>query len=413
MDTSATTNADSEPIDVAVITQFFPPEGQGGGHRWKKFIQHHEDCDLHYRVICPPPTYPYGEFERTFRPWTTDSIDGIPVTRLWTYQPDSETGSFGRILNYGVFAVFATFYMLVNFWRYDCVVTMSTPHTTFLPGIIAKILGRAWVLDVFDLWLDNAVDLEYVDKASFGYRFVAQLESLAMTRADQISVLTPTMAQYYQDKYEVDAARFTAIPFGVDKDLFPPSVDRDPKDRLIYVGNLGTFYALQPYIRAFARLDEQYELYFVGWGERREELEALCAELVIEDRVTFTGRVDRDEIPGLLAKSALNIVPLKTELELDYARPTKLLEGMAIGVPYVASPLQEIERVTEHSGAGNVVDNDPDLLVDAMERILSNEPLQREMGENGVNFIDAEHRWPVVSARMEDVIIRATRTEGS
>lgn len=406
MSTADTVGSEGDPIDVAVITQFFPPEGQGGGHRWQQFIQHHDEDELRYRVICPPPTYPYGEFERTYRPWQTDTVDGIPVTRLWTYQPDADAGGLARILNYGVFSVFATLYVLVNFWRYDCVVTMSTPHTTFLPGAVAKLLGRTWVVDIFDLWLDNAVDLGYVDEESFGYRFVAWLETLAMTRADHLSVLTPTMARYYQEKHDVRADRFTAIPFGVDEELFAPALDRDPEPRIIYVGNLGTFYAFEPYLRAFARLDEEYELYFVGWGECREELEELCAELSIEDRVTFTGRVPREEIPELLATSALNWVPLETDYRLDYARPTKLLEGMAVGVPYVASPLQEIDVITEQSNAGLTTQNKPTAIAEAMETILSDAELQQEMGQRAVEFIEQEHRWDVLSNRMRDVLLK-------
>lgn len=407
--TSALNMADieTEVVDVAVITQFFPPEGQGGGHRWQKFIQHHDESELRYRVICPPPSYPYGEFEQTYRPWQTGCIDEIPITRLWTYQPDADAGSLERILNYAVFSVLATLYVVVNFWRYDCVVTMSTPHTTFLPGAVGKLLGRTWVVDIFDFWLDNAVDLGYVNEDTIGYRVVAWLERLAMTRADHVSVLTPTMARQYQNKHDVTSDRFTAIPFGVDEELFVPALDRDPDHRIIYVGNLGTFYAFEPYLQAFMQLDNKYELYFVGWGECREELERLCSELGIADRVTFTGRVPRERIPELLAESALNWVPLETDYRLDYARPTKLLEGMAVGVPYVASSLQEIDIITEQSGAGLAVENEPAAIAEAMEAILSDIELQRKMGRRAIEFTEQEHQWDVLSNRMQEVLIAA------
>ncbi len=394
---------------VLVITQFFPPEGQGGGHRWPKLIENCDD-DLEFRVVCPPPTYPFGDFEKTYRPWSSDEHDGIPVTRLWTYQPDEDAGSLDRILNYGVFSILSTLYIMVNFWRYDCVVTMSTPHTTFLPGVVAKLLGCTWIVDIFDLWLDNAADLDYIDESAVGFRVVAKLESIAMHHADQIIVLTPTMAEFYQDKHGVMDGRFTAIPFGVDEELFIPAVESDPEPRIIYVGNLGTYYAFDPYLKAFAKLDDRYELYVVGWGECRNELDHLCAELDIADRVTFTGRVPREEIPGFFASSALNIVPLETDYQLDYARPTKLLEGMAVGVPYVASQLEEIEVITEESGAGLVVENDPEKIAQGMDTILSDQELQREMGANAVAFIEQEHRWDVLSDRMQEVILTRTGT---
>lgn len=407
--TDTTDDRTDEPIDVAVITQFFPPEGQGGGHRWQKFIQHHDEDVLRYRVICPPPSYPFGEFDRSYRPWETETINGTRVTRLWTYQPGTDVGSLGRILNYGIFSVFATLYVLCNFWRYDCVVTMSTPHTTFLPGVVGNALGRTWIVDVFDLWLDNAADLEYVDEDALGYRFVAWLERVAFHRADHVVVLTPTMKELYLDKYDVDPDRLTPVPFGVDADLFAPALDREPEPRVTYVGNLGTFYAFEPYLRAFARLDDRYELDVVGWGEERDRLEQLCADLGIEDRVTFTGRVPREEVVEYLTRAALNWVPLETDYELDYARPTKLLEGMAVGTPYVASPLDEIEVVTEESEAGLVVENEPGDVAEAMELILSDEALRQRMAERAVEFVDSDHRWPSLSSRVRDVIVTANR----
>ncbi len=398
------TDTDTSSTDILVVTQFFPPEGQGGGHRWQKFVQQHADTELNYRVVCPPPSYPFGEFERTYRPYERDTVDGVPVTRLWTYQPDGDASDFARILNYGVFAVVATLYVLCTWWRYDCVVTMSTPHTTFLPGIVAKALGRRWIVDLFDTWLDNAVELDYVDEDSCGYRFVAWLERRAFHDGDHAIVLTPTMGKFYQEKYGVSQEQTTAVPFGVDRDLFTPKPDTADANRITYVGNLGTFYAFEPYLEAFARLDDRYELFVVGWGERRSELETLCVDLGIDDRVTFTGRVSREEVVDHLQSAALNWVPLQRDCGLDYARPTKLLEGMAIGTPYVASSLAEIEYVTEQSGGGLTVENDPEDIAAAMETVLSDPERHREMADGCVEFIESEHRWEPLADRVADVL---------
>lgn len=408
MSSTNTTEGSPRPVDVAVFTQFFPPEGQGGGHRWQKFIQHQQESNLQYRVICPPASYPFGEFDRTYRPWETETIDGIRVTRLWTYQPHENTGNLGRMLNYGVFSIIATLYLLCNFWRYDCVVTMSTPHTTFLPGAVGKALGRTWIVDIFDLWLDNAADLDYVDVDSLGYQFVAWLEQIAFHRADHVVVLTPTMKEYYLEKYDIDPDRITPVPFGVDAEVFTPELGHDPEPRIIYVGNLGTFYAFEPYLRAFASLDDQYELYIIGWGEERERLEKLCTDLEIKARVTFTGRVPREEVAAYLSSAALNWVPLETDYKLDYARPTKLLEGMAVGTPYIASPLDEINIVTEESKGGIIVKNEPEDIAESMEHLLTHAELRQRMAERAVEFIESNHRWPSLSNRIQDVIVNAT-----
>jgi glycosyltransferase involved in cell wall biosynthesis len=390
-----------------VVSHFFPPESLGGAHRWKKLVEELPE-DHECRVICPPPSFPYGEFERTWKPIERDRIDGVPVTRLWTFQPNSDSTSeesnLGRILNYVLFSLFATLYVVCNFWRYDTIVTVSAPHTTFLPGIVGKVLGLTWIPDIFDLWLDNALDLGYVEKGTVPYRFVAELERQAIQSSDHVFVITRTMAEHYADKYSVSTERFTLVPFGVDEELFTTRPGPSDTATVVYTGNMGEAHALRPFILAFEQLEGIAELRLIGTGKRREELERLCEERGLTDRVTFEGVVPREEIPEILTDATASFVPLKQGQNLDYARPTKLLESMAVGTPYVASNLREIERITEESHAGFTVDNDSTEVAEAIKKLVQSDELQREMGERAIEFINREHRWPRLATRVDSAI---------
>lgn len=390
-----------------IVSHFFPPESLGGAHRWKKLVKQFPD-DHECRVICPPPSFPYGEFDRSWKPIERNRIDGVPITRLWTYQPTadstSEESNLGRILNYALFSLFASLYVLCNFWRYDTIVTVSAPHTTFLPGIIGKVLGLTWVPDIFDLWLDNALDFGYVEKGTVPYRFVTELERRAIQSSDHILVITQTMAEHFGEKYEVPTERFTLVPFGVDEELFTPRPASASTDTVVYTGNMGEAHALRPFILAFKHLEGISELRLVGTGKRRDELEALCEQEGLTDRVTFEGVVPREEIPEILSEATASLVPLKQDQNLDYARPTKLLESMAVGTPYIASTLREIERITEESKAGFAVNNDSKEVAEAVRKLIENDELQAEMGTRGVEFINKEHRWPGLATRADRAI---------
>lgn len=392
-----------------VVSHFFPPESLGGAHRWKKLIESLPD-EHECRVICPPPSFPYGEFDRSWKPIDRDRIDGIPVTRLWTYQPEadstSEESNLGRILNYVIFSVFASIYVAVNFWRYDNIVTVSAPHTTFLPGLVGNALDLKWVPDIFDQWLDNAEDLGYVEEGTVAHRFISSLERRAIRDSSHVFVITQTMAEHYANKYDVPLDRFTLIPFGVDDDLFTPiagSRRADPAT-VVYTGNMGEAHALRPFIQSFKHLEGVAHLRLVGTGKRRDELEELCREEKLTDNVSFEGVVPRDDIPEILGEATASFVPLQQGHQLDYARPNKLLESMAVGTPYIASSLREIERITEESKAGIAVDNDAAQVADAVRQIAENENLREEMGERGVKYIDQEHRWPELAGDVDRVL---------
>jgi glycosyltransferase involved in cell wall biosynthesis len=394
-----------------VVSHFFPPEALGGAHRWERLARTlPDDHDCH--VIAPPPAFPYGEFERTWKPFDRDKINGVPVTRLWTYQPKSDSTSsdsnLGRILNYVLFSIYASLYVVCNFWRYDAIVTVSAPHTTFLPGIVGQKLGLTWVPDIFDLWLDNAVDLGYVETGTIPYRFVATVERQAIRQADHVLVITETMAEHYAEKYDVSIDRFTLVPFGVDEDLFTPKTEAPEPGTVVYTGNMGEAHALRAFIQAFKHLDVDAELRLIGTGKRLEELQQLCETEGLTDRVSFEGVVPRDEIPAILRSACLSLVPLKQGQNLDYARPNKLLESMAVGTPYIASNLQEIRRISADANAGIAVDNEPEAIADAIRTLVEDDERRQEMGQRGAAFIDREHRWPELAARVDSAITQAT-----
>lgn len=387
----------------------FPPESMGGAHRWDRLARNlPEGIEPH--ILTPPPILPLGTFERSFYPWKTESNDGLSITRLWTYQPtEGNWTGIGRILYLTIFALFASLYVCIHWWRYDCIVSFIGPHSTLLPGFVGRLFGRSWIVDIDDMWIDNAADLGFVPRGSVAHRAVETLEEIAFDTADSVTVITETMADQYSEKHGMRKETFTTVPNGVDLDQFaPPDGNTTNRNRIVYTGKLGRAQALEPFIRGFAHLSEEYDLLVVGAGDRREELENLAVELGIEPRASFEGPVDREEIPSILQSAGLAWVPLKTSHSLDYARPTKLLETMAAGTPYVASRVAEIESVTADSGAGRAVENEPEEIANAMNELLADENDRIETGRRGTAFVAENHRWSVLGERDGRVIRAAT-----
>lgn len=397
-------HATGEDTDsVLVVSQRFPPESMAGSHRWKKLVDNLPD-GFESRVLCPHPSVPVGEFDRTWKPIERDQLDEIPVTRLWTYQPVEDRSNLERILNHVIFAVFASLYVLFNFRKYDTVVVQIGPHTTLLPGLTAFALRRRLIVDSFDLWLDNAADLGFINGDSLIYRIVEWFERTAIENSSHFIVLTETMGRQYQAKYDINESDWTPVPFGVDPEVFPSDLTTEEQNRVVYTGKLGEGQAFKPFLRGFKELNTNHELVIYGFGERHEELRTFCEEIGLGDRVQINGPVPRTEIPEILASSMVSLVPLKTEYALDYARPTKLLESMAVGTPYVASNVTEIEIVTQESNAGIAVENEPGAVLEAIEELLTDAEKRQRMGEQAVEYIDKYHRWDVLGMKVGSIL---------
>jgi glycosyltransferase involved in cell wall biosynthesis len=108
------------------------------------------------------------------------------------------------------------------------------------------------------------------------------------------------------------------------------------------------------------------EVWLIGEGSRRRELEALIAEQGIRDRVHLLGM--RRDVPELVGQMDLFVFATTPDEGLGIA----LIEAMAAGVPVVASDVGACREVLDDGALGLLVPpRDPVALADAIERVRS------------------------------------------
>lgn len=97
-------------------------------------------------------------------------------------------------------------------------------------------------------------------------------------------------------------------------------------------------------IRAMQHLSrEEYELWLVGDGDRRGELENLVATLGLNDQVKFWGI--RGDVPSLLKSS--DVVVMSSHIE---GFGLAAVEGMSVGKAFIASDVDGLNDVTRGAG---------------------------------------------------------------
>ena len=115
---------------------------------------------------------------------------------------------------------------------------------------------------------------------------------------------------------------------------------------LLAIGKLTRQKGFDLAIKAFAQVAHKYPewtLTILGEGEMRSELEDLCTELELEDRVFMPGVVKN--IDAHLRKADIFILPSRFE-----GFPVTLCEAMACGVPVIASNCLSGPREIVHDG---------------------------------------------------------------
>jgi L-malate glycosyltransferase len=145
--------------------------------------------------------------------------------------------------------------------------------------------------------------------------------------------------------------RIRVIPNGLDVNAYHPRDAARPIRRIVTVANLRQEKAHDVLLHAAQLVLRRYpdaEFLLAGDGPRRLELESLAHRLEIASRVRFLGHCD--DVPALLSECDAFVLP-----SLSEAFPNGVLEGMAAGLPVIASRVGGILELIEHQRTGVLV----------------------------------------------------------
>src|SRR5207247_281275 len=116
--------------------------------------------------------------------------------------------------------------------------------------------------------------------------------------------------------------------------------------------------------------------------------------------VEFTGSVDANEVPPLLASMDVGVAPYP-KLAHFYFSPLKVYEYMAAGLPVIASRLGQLKKLIEHGENGFLTAPGDDAeLAAALGQLHSDAALRQRLGQAARNLVQREHTWDAVVQRI-------------
>ena len=150
---------------------------------------------------------------------------------------------------------------------------------------------------------------------------------------------------------------------------------------IISVGRLTPVKNFQLLIRAFHLISKDFpsiELIIFGEGEQRDALERLRAELDLEKRVS---------LPGVVSNVFEHVANAKMFVMTSICEglPNALIEAMCLGVPCISTRfLGGGAQTLIQDGVNGLLtpNNDCEALASAMRRLLSDDELAQNLGEN-------------------------------
>lgn len=388
-------------MHVVILTQYFPPEIGAPQNRLGFLARRLRETGHQVTVVTAMPNYPTGRVLEGWRRQLTSREDTEfgTVLRSWLYTSPS-SGTARQLLNYGTFAGITTATAPFRVRRAD-VVLWESPPLFLAPtaSMLARRLAARMVMNVSDLWPRSAIDLGLLVPGGVAARFCERLEAGAYRRADLVSCQTEGIVEGV--RHRRPTASTCLFPNGVDLEIFRP---RPPNKRLRqrlgaseesalvgYFGNFGRAQALEQLVEAAAMLSAQaptVRVVLMGDGPRRAAVDQLVRKLALPN-LTVLEPVVHGDVPEMLAALDVAVVPLADRAVFNGARPSKLFEVMAMGVPFVYAGRGEGASLASSSGAATVVPpEEPTALAAALCQLCALSPAQRqELGDRGRGFV--------------------------
>lgn len=228
------------------------------------------------------------------------------------------------------------------------------------------------------------------------------------------AVLGRTVAEY-----GVPEGKITVIPNGINPDRFAGTPDTAAAkamlglpDRLVigFAGFIRGWNAVDRMLDFVAQHAPRRDLHLliVGDGPSRPELEARARQLGIDDRLTITGTVERDDMARHIAAFDIAVLPAVT----PYSSPLKLFEYLFLGRAIVAPNDPNIREIlTDNQNALLFSRDDPAALDAALLRLCDDPDLRRRLGRAAVDTITQRSlTWDHNATRVADLAQRLKST---
>lgn len=389
-------------MHLAILTQYYRPETGAPQSRLADLAQRVRGLGHEVTVLTAMPNYPSGTVRNEYRRKVVsqEELDGARVLRSWIHSHRGR-GTTHQLASYASFAASS---LLTAPWRLRNadVLLWESPPLFLAPTaeLLARSVGARLVMNVSDLWPESAIELGILSNAQLISMFMAMAR-----RAYRQSDVVFGQTQGILDAIEAvsPGTRTVLFPNGVDCERFRPH-PRDEKlaaelelprgaPVLAYAGNFGRAQALGQ-VTAAARLllDERDDVVVLLVGDGPVKRQVLADTVGLDPpRFLVRSSVDASEMPGLLSLIDVAVVPLADQPVFEGARPSKMFELLASGIPIVFCGRGEGADLAAASGAALVVPpEDPEQLSAAAAELLGMSRADRAaLGESGRAWVTA------------------------
>lgn len=234
--------------------------------------------------------------------------------------------------------------------RYDAAIACSMPDAAVLCAAPLKFFGTRVILDVHDTMPELYRDKFSDRRGRFGARMLMLEERMSARLADRV------LAVHELHRMRLESAGIPADKIRVvlnspdPRIFFPAACTRANSDRDLTLVCHGTITRRLGLDIAFKALDllgpdrAGVRLMVIGRGDYLAQAKAMVTAMKLDDRVFFLQAVPIEQLPALLLRADIGLVPNRPSAATNLMLPVKMLEYATLGIPVIAARLRTIKH---------------------------------------------------------------------
>lgn len=242
--------------------------------------------------------------------------------------------------------------------------------------------------------------------------FLKHAEYATMPTEMAIGDLVPKNRRHFKVTVE-------ALSNGVDLSEFNPGkpdaevlkkygISTAPKKRVLYIGRVDPEKSISNVVLAFNKTLKKVpdaEMVIVGDGIDVNHLKSLVAELGIESKVKFTGKILPPDLVEIYRSGTLFATASETETQ-----GIVLIEAAATGLPLIAVDRGAVSELCQDKRNGFLCQpgGDIDGISNAMTKILTDKELQKKFSKKSIE-VSKKHDLTRTLARFEEIYHEAIK----
>ena len=342
-------------------------------------------------------------------------LNGVEVVEchvpLWTGIEDRVDKAVGGWRNPRfVWRVLRAYVQLLRAYRrvggYD-VLMLGYPgyFDTFVARPLARLAGKPLVLDTFMSIYLIAEERGLMARSPFTGRLIRMAERFACRLPDMLILDTAEYVDYFHHLHGLSDDRFRLVPTGADDRIYQPIDVKLPQDgrfRVVYYGtfipNHGTLAMVKAAHLLTHRPDIQFEL--IGRGPDRAASVALAEEHKLSN-ITFTDWVDKNDLPGRIARADLCLGVFGITPQSMMTVQNKIYEGLAMGKPVISGDSPTVRAALTHGEHIWLCERDnPESLSEAILLLASDQALCQRLAVQGYSLFQEKYSIKAIGRRL-------------